>query len=147
VVLPPPREPTEADRERLRRAEVVRQEREERWRRNAAARVHANSRAEELLLAMLNEAQRRSYRLNGTFEVIGSHGNLYRIHRGKAGNVEWIKPDGKFGGKLCAHPTERDDWLPVPDVMLAQMVDLITDERAFIRVANVHQGDRPRIQA
>lgn len=107
------------------------------------ARTRAVSRAEELLLSMMCESQRESYRLDGTFEVMGSHGNLYRIERGTSGNVLWLGQDGQFLGRLCAHPTMRDSWLPMPDVALAQMLAITTDERAFVNAANVHAGGRP----
>lgn len=112
----------------------------------ATARTRAADRAEEFLVSMLSDRQKESYRLNGEFEVMGSAGNLYRIKRGKSGNIEWIKPDGKVGGKLCAHPHEGRAWLPTPDVMLAQMLALTTDEPSFIRIANVHRGNRPPIR-
>ena len=72
------------------------------------------------------------------FAVIGSHGTVYRINRGTSGNVEWIKPDGTVGGRLCAHPCMREQWIPTEDVMLAQMLALTTNERAWLAVANVH---------
>lgn len=109
------------------------------------SRTQAISRAEELLLSLLSENQRQQYRLTGIFEVIGSAGTLYRIERGTAGNIVWIKPDGEIGGRLCAHPEMRESWLPVQDVAVAQLLALTTDEKAFVRVANVHEGRRPPI--
>jgi len=109
------------------------------------SRTQAIARGEALLLEMLDENQRETYRFNGTFTVIGSCGTLYRIHRGTSGNIEWVKPDGSVGGRLCAHPTMHHEWLPTEDVMLAQMLALIHDEREFCRVANVHAGVRPPI--
>lgn len=106
-------------------------------------RVTADHRGEELLLSLLDDNQREAYRLDGTFMIIGSCGTVYRIHRGTAGNIEWVKPDGEVGGRLCAHPTMREHRLPTPDVMLAQALALMTDEREFVRIANVHQGVRP----
>lgn len=111
----------------------------------AAARVEATSRAESLLLEMLSQSQRERYQLLGEFEVMGSAGTLYRIKRGVSGNIEWVKPDGVVGGRLCAHPTMRDGWLPTEDVVLAQFLALTTDEPAFLRLANVHAGSRPPI--
>lgn len=111
----------------------------------AAARVEATSRAESLLLEMLSQSQRERYQLLGEFEVMGSAGTLYRIKRGVSGNVEWVNSDGVVGGRLCAHPTMRDGWLPTEDVVLAQFLALTTDEPAFLRLANVHAGSRPPI--
>jgi hypothetical protein len=109
----------------------------------AQARVRAQDRAEQFLLEMLSPSQRERYQLAGEFEVMGSAGNLYRIRRGISGNIDWIKPDGKFGGRLCAHPTMQEGWLPMQDVVLAQLLALTTDEPAFVRRANVHAGERP----
>lgn len=107
------------------------------------SRVVANGRALQLLSELLDEAQQASYRLDGFFEIMGSEGTLYRVRRGTSGNVEWIKPDGTVGGKLCAHPTMREQWLPTEDVVIAQMLALTTDERAWLAVANLHAGQRP----
>lgn len=109
------------------------------------ARETAHVVAEELLTSMLTEDQRQSWRLNGYFEVIGSHGTLYRLHRGIAGNVEWLTPDGESGGRLCAHPTMRESWLPTADVLLAQLLALRTDEREWLALANVHAGRAPQL--
>lgn len=116
--------------------EAARQER-------ARSRAVANDRAEELLIELLNDQQRESYRLNGHFEIIGSAGNVYRIKRGTSGNIEWIKPDGHVGARLCVHPTMHQGFLPTPDVMLAQMLGITTDERHYIGLANIHAGERP----
>jgi hypothetical protein len=109
------------------------------------SRAVAIARGEELLLSLLDENQREAYRFDRMFSVIGSHGTIYRIHRGVSGNIEWIKPDGTVGGRLCAHPTMREEWIPTEDVMLAQLLALTHDEREFVRVANVHTGQRPPI--
>ena len=42
-------------------------------------REAAEAKAEALLMSMLPEAEKERYRLNGYFEVIGSHGGHYRI--------------------------------------------------------------------
>jgi hypothetical protein len=120
-------------------AEALRAARDER----AVARTAAQDRAAALLESMLPPEQVQRYRLVGSFEIIGSHGTLYRVNRGVAGNIEWIKPDGTVGGRLCAHPDMYSTWLPEADVHLSQLLALMTDERAFCRVANVHQGRRP----
>lgn len=114
-------------------------------RERAVVREAATVVAEELLSSVLTEDQRQSWRLNGYFEVIGSHGTLYRLHRGVSGNVEWVRPDGEVGGRLCAHPSMREKWLPTPDVLLAQMLALSTNERAWLAHANVHRGNRPQL--
>lgn len=112
----------------------------------ADARFQAQARADELLESMLSPEQVQAYQLRGEFEVIGSRGTLYRIKRGTSGNIEWIKPDGSVGGRICAHPDMSPSWLPTSDVMLAQMLALTTDEAAFVAVANVHAGERPPVR-
>jgi hypothetical protein len=108
------------------------------------SRVEASNRADDLLLSMLSPEQRESYFLNNHFEVIGSCGNRYRIREGVSGNIDWLDDEtGEVKGRLCAHPTMERDWLPVQDVAVAQLLALTTDEMSFVRVANVHWGQRP----
>lgn len=113
----------------------------------ARSRTEATDRATALLMTLLDERQRETYRESETFEVIGSHGTLYRIHRGVSGNVEWITPEGEVGGRLCAHPSMHEHWLPTADVAIAQLLALTTDEAAFVRLAKVHRGRRPQLVA
>lgn len=108
------------------------------------ARTSAESKAERLLMSFLNADQQAQYRQDKSFDVMGSAGNVYRIRRGSAGNVDWIRPDGSVGGRFCAHPDMYTEGvLPLPDVAVAQMLALTTDERGFLRIANVHAGTRP----
>jgi hypothetical protein len=123
-----------AEQERLR----------EQCRRQDQERVTAREHAEALLLSVLDEVQAASYRQTQGFEVVGSHGGRYRINWGTAGNVYALAPDGDFVGALCCHPC---GGLPVPDVMLAQALHLMSDEPDFVRTANVHRGHRPAIGA
>jgi hypothetical protein len=127
-------------------AERIRRDREwqARERERDARRRTAAEAAEQLLLSALNAEQAASYRANKIFEVVGSHGGRYRINYGTAGNVDALTPNGVFIGALCCHP---QGGLPTPDVMLAQMLHLATDEPGFLRTANVHRGHRPAIGA
>ena len=122
-------------------AEEVARERDAR----RTARTLATERGEALLLSLLDNNQREAYRQDREFAVIGSHGTVYRIKHGTSGNIEWLKPNGSLGGRLCAHPSMHEEWIPTEDVMLAQVLALITDEREFCRVANVHLGQRPPV--
>ena len=108
------------------------------------ARASATSRAEELLFSLLTDEQAESYRRDGSFVVIGSHGGRYRITRGVSGNILWL-PEGAENphARLCAHPTMAESWLPTPDVQVAQLLALITDEREFVNRANIHSGRYP----
>ena len=111
------------------------------------ARAHATDRANATLREFLTSDQWTSFERDRAFQVVGSAGGLYRIRYGTAGNVEWWEPGSpsEVAGVLCAHPDMWDgvDWLPTPDVMLAQMLALTTDEPGFVRTANVHRGRRP----
>ena len=127
-------------------ARVDWEERQRRSEEYLARRVVAGERATQLLLAVLDAAQRASYEADRTFVVIGSHGGRYRIHRGSNGNVEALDPvTGERTARLCAHPTMRHGLLPDSDVALAQLLHLRTDEPGFCRVANVHWGRRPDV--
>lgn len=106
-------------------------------------RVMAEDRATELLLSMLTPEQRASFLADKRFDLVGSDGTRFRIEHGVAGNVAWLKPDGTVGGRLCAHPDMAQTWLPTADVMLGQLLALTTDAAEFVRVANLHAGERP----
>jgi hypothetical protein len=111
------------------------------------ARTRATDRATTILRELLTPQQRADFERDRAFQVVGSAGGLYRIRYGTAGNVEWWEPGSpsEVAGVLCAHPDMWDGvgWLPTPDVMLAQMLALTTDEPGFVRTANVHRGRRP----
>lgn len=120
--------------------------RQERAMRAAEARQAAQTRGRDILLIVLDETQRAQYLATETFEVTGSAGNRYRIHRGNAGNIAYLDPvTGEERGRLCAHPSMREHWLPDQDVALAQLLALTSDEPAFVALANVHRGIRPPI--
>lgn len=101
------------------------------------ARLIARDRAAELLGYCLTSDQRATLREHGWFEVRSSKGRRWRIRdRGQSGNVDLMPETGDERlATYCAHPPEG---LPDPDAYLAQMLTLITDEDAFLRVANLH---------
>jgi hypothetical protein len=113
---------------------------EARWKEGERQRQRdaAKAKAEALLFSLLPEPEVQRYRLQGYFEVIGSHGGHYQIYRGVAGNITWMHPDGKRGDSLCCHPDTFDGVgrLPAEDVMLGQLLALQTDEAEFVRTAN-----------
>lgn len=97
-----------------------------------------------LLMRMLDDAQREDYARLGYFELTGSRGTRYRISRGHIFNVAWLNSAGRTRGSLCAAP---DQWpngarrpIPDEDLMLGQFLALVTDERAFVRKANLEMG-------
>lgn len=116
--------------EQARLAETARPERE-------AARV----RAEELLAAVLSEEQMAEYRTRRSFTLVSSKGRRWRIRAaGQSGNVDLLPDEGEEReATYCAHPP---GGLPDADAHLAQALTLITDEDAFLRVANRHYQRR-----
>ena len=108
-----------------------------------AARAAARERAEELLAALLSDEQAASRRERGFFAVRGSRsGRTYRIHSsGAAGNVDRLDADGRREMTFCCHPPGA---LPLADVHLAQMLQLVADEDEFLRVANAHRVRQPQ---
>lgn len=101
------------------------------------ARTAANARAEELLLSLLTPEQAECYRDKGWFEVRGSRGGRWRIrNRGQSGNVDLMPEIGEEReATYCAHPPGN---LPDADAYVAQMLQLVTDEEGFKKVANEH---------
>ena len=98
-----------------------------------AKRKMAEIRAENLLFTILTPDQVRSYNDERFFEQ-EVNGRLYRIRDRISGNVELIEK-GKAVAKYCAHPTDARE-VPVPDVMLSQLLALRANEAEFLRVAN-----------
>lgn len=119
---------------------LVREASERMWRERAAAR----ERAEELLVALLSPEQEQTWREQDWFTVRGSRtGRTYRIRRGYAGNVDLLDADGHAEVTYCAHPPD----VPAEDADIAQMLALVTDEDAFLAVANVTSRRRRHLQA
>lgn len=104
-------------------------------------------RAEQTLLLFLNPTQRKNYKRHGCFRVTGSHGTLYRIHcDDHVGNVEWINRKGTAKGNFCAHSDRVfGDDVPEPDHWLAQMLSLVTDEIAWLKIAHLMNDDWPPV--
>lgn len=101
----------------------------------------------KLLLSVLTPEQRQTYADLGYIECTGSLGTRYRINRGHTYNVSWLNEWGREAGEVCATP---DRWhghggsreMPDEDVMLGQLLSLVTDERAFLRIAH---GPKPPV--
>jgi hypothetical protein len=96
----------------------------------------AQAAANELLTALLSDEQQSTWSEHGFFTVRGSaSGRAYRIRRGCINNVDRLTEDETHRERIfCAHPP----GLPDADCNLAQMLLLVTDEPAFLRVANGH---------
>lgn len=93
----------------------------------------ATRRAEELLNRHLNEEQRKQYRKEKKFKVIGGDGAAFEIGSQWSGNVSELNGRGKPIRRFCAHPREQ---VPIPDLMLSQKLMLETDPEAFRKIAN-----------
>lgn len=100
----------------------------------------AEARAEALLRSSLTEDQRQELDARGCFHIeVGER--LYRIRRGRAGNIYVVKDREDTNvdiiETLCAHP---EIMVPDADTMLAQKLWLEFDEAAFREIANIAQG-------
>jgi hypothetical protein len=96
-----------------------------------AARVEAKA----LLDSLLTETQKNSLENEDWFLVIGKSGNIYRLRRGRVGNIDLISPEGRVLRSLCSHPGPR---LPNADDLVAQKLYLETDDEYVQKQANVH---------
>jgi hypothetical protein len=99
-----------------------------------AKRKAASLRAEHLLFTILTPSQVRQYTDDAYVEQ-EIDGRIYRLHcNSRSGNVILLE-DGKPKFKYCAHPIDAHD-VPMPDVLLSQLLMLKTDEQAFLKIAN-----------
>ena len=106
-------------------------------------RAAAIGRADKLLESVLSSVQRSQLEKNDWFLVRGESGQVYRIRKGRAANVDLIDPKtGKVIDVLCAYP--RMD-VPDGDCMVAQKLMLECDEEAFRKIAIRHspRGEVP----
>jgi hypothetical protein len=88
------------------------------------------------LRAYLSKKQREELEKYNYFTVYSRNGskNVYRIYRGRQGNVVRKLATGQ-GQALCAHPA---DCIPDADTMLAQALYIEHNEEAFLEKANPH---------
>jgi hypothetical protein len=111
-----------------RAARIVRQAEQE------AKRKAASLRAEHLLFTILTPSQVKQYTDDACFDV-EVDGRVYRLHsNSRSGNVVLLE-NGKPKFKYCAHPRDAHD-VPIPDVLLGQLLMLQTNEPEFLRLAN-----------
>lgn len=107
----------------------------------------ANTRALILLNELLTKEQREDFSKTRSFVVIGSEGHSFRISgKTNVGNVTYFDDKGDIAD-YCATPVlydRRGKCLPIYDVLIGQMLALKTDERYFIRTANVMNLYRER---
>jgi hypothetical protein len=104
----------------------------------AERRQEAYDQALALLKRHLSEEQKVTLASSRHFDVLSSEGNMWRIMcYGQSGNVALLYPDGSNQAIYCAHPFGH---VPDPSAWLTQARILVTDEAAFLRVANCHGG-------
>lgn len=99
----------------------------------AKAAADARARAEKLLLESLNPEQRSDMLERGRFYLLTQSGRRYRIDRHTHGNVKLVDEKGGLIEQYCAQP----NGIPADDAILAQKLMLETDEKAFLKVANM----------
>jgi hypothetical protein len=103
----------------------------------------AISKADQLLESVLNSVQREQLRKDNAFLVRSQSGAVYRIRKGRSGNVDLIDPkSGEVLSVLCAHPSMD---VPDGDTVVAQKLMLECDEQDFLRLANKSSARGPRV--
>ena len=95
-------------------------------------RAEAESKAKKLLVDNLTKEQKKSYEERGVIPVRVKSGNVYEIHRGRAGNIRRIV-NGRAVDSYCIHPS---DLIPDEDTMLTQLLWLRWCEEDFLKIAN-----------
>jgi hypothetical protein len=142
----PPETPEQAQTRR--REQLARDREAMRLRRERdLVRAAADERAWATLEEMISDVQREQLRTerhiiipvgNLAFYVLADHGSSGNVH---------VYEDGVQIARLCAHPQLYPDTskpaIPQGDVVLSQVMAIITDPQNFIDTANVHHGRRP----
>lgn len=105
----------------------------------------AETRAQGLLLSLLDQTQRAQWERERAF-VVRVGARRYRIRMGVAGNVDLLGQDGQVEEQLCCHLSGN---LPRSDHMVAQLLTLRHNEGEFRRLANIHyrRGEPRRMTA
>ena len=101
------------------------------------AKEHEEKRAKamKLLLDSLNRKQKRDFKQRSHFYVRGGKsGDLYKIVKGRQGNVKLMDKKKRVIQSLCAHPKIH---CPDEDTMLVQKVMIEHMEDHFRDIANI----------
>lgn len=131
----PPRLTEEQRAEQQRRAEERRRLDEERRREREAA----DARAMALLQSILTDEQNRDLESHGYFFTRGQSGRLYRIGKGRTGNIKVVNPETlEWTESLCIH---QQEYVPVADTMLMQKLMIETREAHLRAYANISYRD------
>jgi hypothetical protein len=104
-----------------------------------AQRAQADDRAMRLLRTMLNDEQNQDLEKDGHFFVPAPSGRLYRISKGRSGNVKVVDPVTRvWKESLCIHQRMN---VPYGDTMLMQKLLIETHEEEFRATANIDFKD------
>jgi hypothetical protein len=104
-------------------------------------RMSPEQRGVDLLLANLTPQQRRQYRRDRHFDVIGGQsGTRYRLWHCFQQNIVELDASGRRRGVWCFHPRET---LVLGDVLLAQKTALELFEGEALRVAHCYLNFGP----
>lgn len=110
------------------------QQREREYEASQARRTHVLNRAKALLLSCLNPEQRSMFERENKFRVVGSRGGIYEIRQGRTHNIFKLDLEGRQIEEWCVHV---EAYLPDCDNMLAQKLDLETNEDGLRLLANI----------
>lgn len=137
------------DRQYYERLERERDEYRRRAEEAEKARKLAEEKAERLLLSVLSPEQRDEYIKHGRFHVRTAGGRLYRINKGRHGNMELLERDSDgeliIAENLCVHVRPN---CPNQDNMVAQKLMIESGmEEELRRVANISDYRRRRRRA
>lgn len=123
----------ETPEQKAAREQQLRRYEEERRKRERLAR-QAQDRAERLLVAHLDDDQRKEYEAHRRFHVVGADGKRYEVDaQRRMHNVYELNAKGERTLEHCIYA--RGD-VPLADNALAQKLMLETDVSAFVRIAN-----------
>jgi len=130
-----PKEPEETEEQKAQR--IIREQQRELKRKEAEIRRQkARLEALSLLDSILDDIQRETFAQERWFLVIGKSGKIYRLRRGRVGNIDLVSPEGKLLKTFCVHPSPM---LPNGDDLVAQKLHLEHDDEALIRNSNIRQ--------
>lgn len=102
--------------------------------RRLQAKREAEKRARDLLDMFLTPEQRQSLEQQSAIVVKAESERVYRIKKGRVGNIEELDSEGKIINRLCVHPNLQ---VPDYDTMLTQKIWLETNEAELRRIANI----------
>lgn len=97
--------------------------------------ARANEKALMVLARHLDKAQLDDLSENETFTIAVESGTVYRLSKSKTGGVDKLDKHGNLVARYCLQV--GDNKSPIYDIMLARMLLLKTNEKLFLKKANV----------